>query len=57
MSCLSLFALCLDLPPPGPVINILLGFSWVAQLVRNLPEMQETPVQFLGREAYPVEKG
>ena len=34
-------------------------FSWaslVAQLVKNLPEMQETPVQFLGWED-PLEKG
>ena len=28
----------------------------VAQLVKNLPAMQETPVQFLGRED-PLEKG
>ena len=27
-----------------------------AQLVKNLPAMQETPVQFLGRED-PLEKG
>ena len=30
--------------------------SLVAQLVKNLPAMQETPVQFLGRE-HPLEKG
>ena len=30
--------------------------SLVAQLVKNLPEMQETPVQFLGRDD-PLEKG
>ena len=30
--------------------------SLVAQLVKNLPAMQETPVQFLGRED-PLEKG
>ena len=30
------------------------GFP-VAQLVKNLPTMQETPVQFLGRED-PLEK-
>ena len=29
--------------------------SWVAQLVKNLSAVQETPVQFLGREA-PLEK-
>ena len=32
------------------------GASLVAQLVKNLPAMQETPVQFLGRED-PLEKG
>ena len=30
--------------------------SLVAQLVKNLPAMQETPVQFLGQEV-PLEKG
>ena len=30
--------------------------SLTAQLVKNLPAMQETPVQFLGRED-PLEKG
>ena len=30
--------------------------SLIAQLVKNLPGMQETPVQFLGRED-PLEKG
>ena len=30
--------------------------SLIAQLVKNLPAMQETPVQFLGREA-PLGKG
>ena len=30
--------------------------SLVAQLVKNLPAMQETPVQFLGRED-PLGKG
>ena len=30
--------------------------SFIAQLVKNLPEMQETLVQFLGRED-PLEKG
>ena len=33
-----------------------LGASLVAQLVKNLPAMQETPVQFLGQE-YLLEKG
>ena len=30
--------------------------SLIAQVVKNLPSMQETPVQFLGRED-PLEKG
>ena len=30
--------------------------SQVAQLVRNLPAMQETPIRFLGQEV-PLEKG
>jgi len=30
--------------------------SLIAQLVKNLPEMQETPVQFLGQEDL-LEKG
>ena len=30
--------------------------SLIAQLVKNPPIMQETPVQFLGQE-YPLEKG
>ena len=30
--------------------------SLIAPLVKNLPEMQETPVRFLGRED-PLEKG
>ena len=33
-----------------------MGASLVAQLVKNLPTMQETPVQFLGRED-PLEVG
>jgi len=32
------------------------GAFLVAQLVNNLPAMQETPVQFLGQED-PLEKG
>ena len=32
------------------------GASLVAQLVKNLPAMQETPVRFLSRED-PLEKG
>ena len=30
--------------------------SLIAQLVKNLPGMQETPIQFLGQED-PLEKG
>ena len=40
-------------------INIYSLKSWaslVAQLVKNPPAMQETPVQFLGKED-PLEKG
>ena len=36
-----------------------LQYSWaslVAQLVKDLPAMQETPVQFFGQE-HPLEKG
>ena len=33
-----------------------IGASLVAQLVKNLPAMKETPVRFLGRED-PLEKG
>ena len=36
--------------------SVSLGTSLVAQLVKNLPAVQETPVQFLGRED-PLEKG
>ena len=32
------------------------GASLVAQMVKNLPAMQETPVRFLGQED-PLEKG
>ena len=37
-------------------LKILSKFSLIAQLVKNLPAMQGTPVQFLGRED-PLEKG
>ena len=43
----------------GEGIGYPLQYSWaslVAQLVKNPPAMQETPVQFLGRED-PLEKG
>ena len=32
------------------------GASLIAQLVKNLPAMQETPVRFLGQKN-PLEKG
>ena len=44
---------------PGEGIGYPLQYSWaslVAQLVKNLPAMQETPVQFLGQEVL-LEKG
>ena len=37
-------------------VNFLSKASMVAQLVKNPPAMQETPVRFLGQE-YPLEKG
>ena len=51
-------------PPPGSASHpalwsdlVLFCFaSLIAQLVKNLPTMQETPVQFLGQED-PLEKG
>ena len=39
-----------------PYSYCLIRASLIAQLVKNLPAMQETPVQFLGWED-PVEKG
>ena len=44
------------LPPPIRLPYISCGVSLVAQLVKNLPAMQETLVQFLGSED-PLEKG
>ena len=44
---------------PGKGIDYLLqyfGDSFVAQLVKTLPEMQENPVRFLGHKD-PLEKG
>ena len=44
---------------PGEGIGYPLQYSWaslVAQLVKNLPAMQETPVQFLVQED-PLERG
>ena len=37
-------------------VNFLSKASMVAQLVKNPPAMQETPVRFLGQEV-PLEKG
>ena len=40
-------------------ILVFLSFFWaslIAQLVKNLPVIQETPVRFLGRE-HQLEKG
>ena len=36
--------------------SLVVWVSLIAQLVRNLPSMQETPVRFLGQEN-PLEKG
>ena len=44
------------LPPLWEPHEIHLLDSLVAQLVKNLPAMQETPVGFLGQED-PLEKG
>ena len=44
------------LPSAFPQWLKVLRASLAAQLVKNLPAMQETPVQFLGRED-PLEKG
>ena len=44
---------------PGEGIGYPLQYSWaslVAQLVKNLPAVQKTPVQFLGQED-PLEEG
>ena len=38
------------------ILSCHIGASLVVQLVKNLPAMQETPVQFLGPED-PLEKG
>ena len=48
-------------PAPGSLCSLsgasmVAGASLVAQLVKNPPAMQETPVQFLGWED-PLEKG
>ena len=44
------------LPPPVRLPYISCGVSLAAQLVKNMPAMHETPVQFLGR-GDPLEKG
>ena len=41
---------------PNSMLAILITASLVAQLVKNPPAMQETPVRFLGGED-PLEKG
>ena len=38
------------------LLQLLVGASLIAQLVKNPPAMQETPVRFLGRED-PLAKG
>ena len=38
------------------ILTLHFGASLIAQLVKNPPVMQETPVQFLGWE-YPLEEG
>ena len=43
-------------PYQAQFVSFLLPSSLVAQLVKNPPAMQETPVCFLGREN-PLEKG
>ena len=55
------FQLSLTAPPgPFPILNPNLRencwASLIAQLVKNLPAMLETPVQFLGREDHGVAK-
>ena len=47
----------LSLPPSYSINPHLLSWaSLIAQLVKNLPVMQETPIRFLGREDL-LEKG
>ena len=44
---------------PGEGVGYPLQYSWASletQAVKNLPAMQETPIQFLGQED-PLEKG
>ena len=38
------------------IINVIFIVQQIAQLVKNLPAMQKTPIQFLGQENLP-EKG
>ena len=42
--------------PPGKLAIIIIRVFLIAQLVKNLPAMQEIPVRFLGREDL-LEKG
>ena len=52
LTCVCVFGLGWFLTLP----NIIPFTKWIAQLVKNLPAVQETPVQFLHRED-PLEKG
>ena len=45
-----------NLTPPNSVILLNHCASLIAQLIKNLPAMQETLVKFLGQED-PLEKG
>ena len=45
-----------EMPPDLAIDQTLQGGSLIAQLVKNRPAMQETPVRFLVRED-PLEKG
>ena len=48
----------MTVPPSGLLVDLTSAIraSLLAQLVKNSPAMQETPVQFLGWED-PLEKG
>ena len=43
-------------PDPAGLGEPVQEVALIAQLVKNLPAMQETPVQYLGQEV-PLEKG
>ena len=42
--------------PPALILQLRFRASLIAELLKNLPAMQETVVQFLGQED-PLEKG